>query len=51
MATLEENVNDLMKTYNKEEIAVVTFSYEEVATMLAQTKADSVAAERQVDRM
>jgi branched-chain amino acid transport system substrate-binding protein len=41
-ATLEENVNELMKTYNKEEIAVVTFSYEEVATMLAQTKADSV---------
>lgn len=42
IVTLEENVNDLMKEYNKDEIAVVVFSYEEVATMLAQTKDDSV---------
>jgi branched-chain amino acid transport system substrate-binding protein len=42
IATLEENVNALMKDYTTEEIAVVTFSYEEVATMLAQTKDNSV---------
>ncbi len=42
IATLEETVNDLLKSYSKDEIAVVTFSYEEVATMLAQVKSDSV---------
>lgn len=42
IVTLEENVNALMKDYTSEEIAVVTFSYEEVATMLAQTKDNSV---------
>lgn len=42
IATLEEDMDALMKNYNKDEIAVVTFSYEEVATMLAQTKDDSV---------
>lgn len=42
IATLEENVDALMKDYTSEEIAVVTFSYEEVATMLAQAKDDSV---------
>jgi len=42
VATLEENVGALMKNYAKDEIAVVVFSYEEVATILAQTKDDSV---------
>ncbi len=42
IATIEGNVNDLMKNYTKDQIAVVTFSYEEAATMLAQTKDDSV---------
>lgn len=42
IATLEENVNALLKDYSKDEIAVVVFSYEEVATMLAQTKDNSV---------
>ncbi len=42
IATLEENVDVLMKDYTRDEIAVVVFSYEEVATMLAQTKDDSV---------
>lgn len=42
IATLEENVNALLKDYSGDEIAVVVFSYEEVATMLAQTKDNSV---------
>lgn len=42
IATLENTVNDLLKTYKAEEIAVVAFSYEEVATILAQVKDDSV---------
>ncbi|WP_457555137.1 ABC transporter substrate-binding protein [Candidatus Pyrohabitans sp.] len=42
IATLEEAVNELLKKYSKDEVAVVTFSYEEVATMLAQVKSDSV---------
>ncbi|WP_410509347.1 ABC transporter substrate-binding protein [Methanosarcina hadiensis] len=42
IATLEENVNTLLKDYSRDEIAVVVFSYEEVATMLAQTKDSSV---------
>ncbi|RLI81082.1 hypothetical protein DRP04_06905, partial [Archaeoglobales archaeon] len=42
IATLENYVNELMDTYSADEIAVVTFSYEEVATMLAQVKDDSV---------
>ncbi len=42
IASLESAVNELMKEYKPEEIAVVTFSYEEVATMLAQTSEDSV---------
>lgn len=42
IATLEENVNDLKKNYNEDEIAVVAFSYEEVATMLAQTGENSM---------
>jgi branched-chain amino acid transport system substrate-binding protein len=42
IATLEGNVNELEKNYSQDEIAVVAFSYEEVATMLAQTKENSV---------
>lgn len=42
IATLENYVDELMETYSADEIAVVTFSYEEVATMLAQVKDDSV---------
>ncbi len=42
IATIEGNVEALMKNYTKDQIAVVAFSYEEVATMLAQTKDNSV---------
>jgi branched-chain amino acid transport system substrate-binding protein len=42
IATIEENVNSLTKNYTKDQIAVVAFSYEEVATMLAQTQDNSV---------
>jgi len=42
IATLEKEVNALLKNYTKQEVAVIAFSYEEVATMLAQTKDDSV---------
>jgi len=42
IATLESKVNELLKTYNLDEIAVVAFSYEEVATMLSQVKEDSI---------
>lgn len=42
IATLEKTVQDMLKTYGKDEVAVVAFSYEEVATMLAQVKDDSV---------
>jgi branched-chain amino acid transport system substrate-binding protein len=41
IATIEGNVNALMKNYTKDQIAVVAFSYEEVATMLAQTPDNS----------
>lgn len=41
IAELEGYVNDLLQNYNASEIAVVIFSYEEVATMLAQTKGNS----------
>jgi branched-chain amino acid transport system substrate-binding protein len=41
IATVEGNVNALMKNYTKDQIAVVAFSYEEVATMLAQTPDNS----------
>jgi len=41
IATLENAVNDLLKEYDASEIAVVAFSYEEVATMLAQVSSDS----------
>ena len=42
IATIEGNVNALMKNYTKDQIAVVAFSYEEIATMLAQTQDNSV---------
>ncbi len=42
IASLENAVNELAKKYDYNEIAVVAFSYEEVATIMAQTKDDSV---------
>ncbi len=42
IAQLESAVSDALKSYSNKEVAVVAFSYEEVATMLAQTKSDSV---------
>ncbi len=41
IAELEGQLNDLLQTYDASEVAVVAFSYEEAATMLAQTKDDS----------
>ncbi len=41
IATIEKAVNDLLKKYKNDEIAVVAFSYEEVFTMLSQVKDDS----------
>jgi branched-chain amino acid transport system substrate-binding protein len=41
IAEMESAVNDLLKTYKPSEVAVVAFSYEEAATILAQTKSDS----------
>lgn len=41
IAELEGQLNDLLQTYDASEVAVVAFSYEEVATMLAQAKDDS----------
>lgn len=42
IATIENDVNALLKNYTKQEVAIVSFSYEEVSTMLAQTKDNSV---------
>ncbi|RLI81001.1 hypothetical protein DRP04_07070 [Archaeoglobales archaeon] len=42
IAQLEKAVSDAMKKHSNKEIAVVAFSYEEVATIMAQTKEDSV---------
>lgn len=42
IATIENDVNALLKNYTSDKIAVVAFSYEEVATMLSQTKDSSV---------
>lgn len=42
ISTIEEEVNKLKEEYDTSEIAVVTFSYEEVGTMLAQTDSNSV---------
>ncbi|WP_202318858.1 ABC transporter substrate-binding protein [Archaeoglobus neptunius] len=41
IAEMENTVSDLLKTYKPSEIAIVAFSYEETATLLAQTKSDS----------
>ncbi|MEM4524198.1 MAG: ABC transporter substrate-binding protein, partial [Archaeoglobaceae archaeon] len=41
IAKIEENVLDLLQKYSEDQIAVVAFSYEEAAVMLAQTKSDS----------
>jgi branched-chain amino acid transport system substrate-binding protein len=41
LASIENAVSELLGKYKPNEIAVVAFSYEEVATMLAQTKEDS----------
>ncbi|RLI74185.1 hypothetical protein DRO97_06245 [Archaeoglobales archaeon] len=41
IATLENDVNELLKTYDASEIGVVAFSYEEAFTMLSQVKDDS----------
>ena len=43
IAKIEENILDLLKNYSENEIAVIAFSYEEVAVMLAQAKSDSKA--------
>ncbi len=42
IAAMESAVSDLLKTYSPSEVAIVAFSYEEVASILAQTKEDSV---------
>ncbi len=41
IATMEKAVDELLKKYKENEIGIVAFSYEEVATMLAQVKDDS----------
>jgi len=41
IAIIERSVEDLLKTYDKSEIAVVAFSYEEVYTMLSQVSPKS----------
>jgi branched-chain amino acid transport system substrate-binding protein len=38
---LENGVKDLITKYGNDKVAVIAFSYEEVYTMIAQTKADS----------
>jgi branched-chain amino acid transport system substrate-binding protein len=43
IAKIEESITDLLNKYSEKEIAVIAFSYEEVAVMLAQTKSDSKA--------
>ncbi|MFW5935740.1 MAG: ABC transporter substrate-binding protein [Candidatus Hadarchaeota archaeon] len=41
VSTIEDGVNELMDEYDASEIAVVTFSYEEVSAMLSQTSSNS----------
>ncbi|MEM0204126.1 MAG: ABC transporter substrate-binding protein, partial [Archaeoglobaceae archaeon] len=43
VAKIEESIDELMKQFSSNEIAVIAFSYEELATMLAQTKSGSKA--------
>ena len=38
IAEIEEAVSDALKDYNNDEVAVLVFGYEEVATMLSQVK-------------
>jgi len=42
IATLEDEIKKLLTNYTADEVAVVAFSYEEVATMLSQVSDDSV---------
>lgn len=42
VTTMENDLNDLLKKYDPSEVAVVTFSYEEIYTLIAQAKSDSV---------
>jgi branched-chain amino acid transport system substrate-binding protein len=41
IAIMEKAVNELFQKYDKSQVAVVAFSYEEVFTMLSQVKMDS----------
>ncbi|MET1123673.1 MAG: ABC transporter substrate-binding protein [Archaeoglobaceae archaeon] len=43
IAQIESSISEALQSYNASEVAVVAFSYEEVATMLAQMSDDSVA--------
>ncbi|MEM2896071.1 MAG: ABC transporter substrate-binding protein [Candidatus Bathyarchaeia archaeon] len=45
IAMIENSVNELLQRYDKSQVAVVAFSYEEVYTMLSQVKAESVLLE------
>ena len=42
IAKLESGVNELLKTFKPNEVAIIAFCYEEVANILAQTSDDSV---------
>lgn len=42
IAVMEKDVDELLGKYDKSQVAVVAFSYEEVYTMLSQVKDDSV---------
>jgi branched-chain amino acid transport system substrate-binding protein len=42
LATIEQNINDLVSKYGEDKVAVVAFSYEEAYTMLSQVPADSI---------
>ncbi|MEM2177190.1 MAG: ABC transporter substrate-binding protein [Archaeoglobaceae archaeon] len=43
IATIEAKIDELLQKYPQQQIGVIVFSYEEAATMLAQTKSDSKA--------
>lgn len=45
IAKIEESIDELTKQFSPNEVAVIAFSYEELATMLAQTKSGSKALE------
>jgi len=42
IATMESDVNELLKEYSQAEVAIVAFSFEEVANIIAQTSDESV---------